>query len=442
MLKYYLPDWEDRLDPGYDFLTDSFSSGHLISRVQNDKYVHQLYQYAPYDGLLVSLNVLDNGLNHSKSILQHQPDGRYLIRKEHGVVRDFLSLESNPHLRVIGDCGAFSYVNEYEPPERFNTRRVVDLYDKLGFDYGVSVDHLIVDSITKRRADGGTNVEVLTQYEKRQRIKITRRNATAFIKRVKEKKCNFTPLGVAQGFDLKTYKESVVHLIDKGYDYIGIGSLVQHKTDFILDVLREIETLINGKEVHLFGVLRPRSLAEFQRLGVTSFDSASYLRKAWLRSGQNYLSVGGKWYAAIRVPYSDDKRLAKNADFNGYSEKDVRSMERAALNALFDYDRGRIGVERTIRTVIAYDNLLLRNTEELSKLEERYRTTLVDRPWAQCSCPICQELGINVVIFRGLNRNKRRGFHNIYTFKAMGTHSQSDVPVGAIQDTKIEDEGV
>ena len=32
--------------------------------------------------------------------------------------------------------------------------------------------------------------------------------------------------------------------------------------------------------------------------------------------------------------------------------------------------------------------------------------TLKERPWKDCGCPIC-ELGINVAIFRGAERNKR-----------------------------------
>lgn len=45
-----------------------------------------------------------------------------------------------------------------------------------------------------------------------------------------------------------------------------------------------------------------------------------------------------------------------------------------------------------------------------------YSETLRDRPWEECSCPICERMGIDVAIFRRNNRNRRRGFHNIYQF--------------------------
>jgi len=49
-------------------------------------------------------------------------------------------------------------------------------------------------------------------------------------------------------------------------------------------------------------------------------------------------------------------------------------------------------------------------------LLEDYRKTLRSQPWDRCDCPICENLGIEVAIFRGNNRNRRRGFHNTYRF--------------------------
>jgi hypothetical protein len=43
--------------------------------------------------------------------------------------------------------------------------------------------------------------------------------------------------------------------------------------------------------------------------------------------------------------------------------------------------------------------------------------TLDNRPWELCKCDICKKNGIDVVIFRGANRNKRRGFHNTWVFR-------------------------
>lgn len=45
-----------------------------------------------------------------------------------------------------------------------------------------------------------------------------------------------------------------------------------------------------------------------------------------------------------------------------------------------------------------------------------YAELLRTRPWEECDCPICEAHGIEVAIWRGNNRNRRRGFHNIYRF--------------------------
>ena len=47
---------------------------------------------------------------------------------------------------------------------------------------------------------------------------------------------------------------------------------------------------------------------------------------------------------------------------------------------------------------------------------EAYRRLLTDRPWETCPCRICRALGIEVVLYRGAERNRRRGFHNLHVF--------------------------
>ena len=56
------------------------------------------------------------------------------------------------------------------------------------------------------------------------------------------------------------------------------------------------------------------------------------------------------------------------------------------------------------------------NSEKLDNLNEEYKVTLEDMPWKQCKCNVCQKCGIEMAIFRGSNRNKRRGIHNLFVF--------------------------
>jgi len=412
-LKYFLPDWEDRLDPNFDFDNDKYSELHKENPYEHDVYAHQLFREVPYDGILFSLSVFQSKISLNNS-------GRSYRIRNHTNIKDYLRIPKDSVLEVMGDCGAFGYVKEKEPPQPFySVENVAELYDKLGFDYGVSVDHLVVDYIfIKDKKTGKRKKKVLLKKEKDRRIQITLKNAEVFLKLHRKRKYNFIPVGVAQGYDLDTYKKSVKALVDMGYEYIGIGGLVQYNTEFILKVLKGIQPFTDGIKIHLFGVSRPNHLKDFENLGVTSFDSASFFRKAWLRSGQNYLAPNGRWYTAIRVPQASDPRILKNADINGFSLDELRAMEKEALQALIKYDQGLMNLDDVLDVVLRYDNLLLRNTDN-NNFREKYCKTLLDMPWKTCNCDICKNIGIHVVIFRGCNRNKRRGFHNIWTLRKL-----------------------
>jgi len=419
MLKYFLPDWEDRLDPDFDFVRDIYSKGHEQNPYEHDVYAHQLFKEPPYDGILLSLSVFQ-----SKISLANGGNASYTIR---GIsdIRKYLKIPSNSKLEVMGDCGAFGYVNEDSPPLPFySVKNVASLYEKLGFDYGVSVDHLVVKYVLERNPETGEKERrYLTLREKVNRVKITLDNAQEFLRYHKKHSCKFKPMGVAQGYDVKSYWDSVSSLIGIGYNYIGIGSLVQYHSSFVIQVLKAIQPLIKDRPVHLFGILRPEFVKEFEALGVTSLDSTSFLRKAWLRSGQNYLGSNGDWYTAIRVPQSDNARLVKNAATNGYSTRDLVKLERRALKALSDYDARKIGLRKALNSVIKYDELLIRSADE-NGMRKKYERTLREKPWGSCSCEMCKELGIHIVIFRGCNRNKRRGLHNTWLFHQMLRNSE------------------
>ncbi|MBU7036497.1 MAG: queuine/other tRNA-ribosyltransferase [Theionarchaea archaeon] len=407
-MKFYLPDWEDRLDPDFDFANDEYSEGHKENPYTYDMYAHQLFDTPLCDGILVSLSIFRSKISLNKE------ETSYSIRDCRNI-KDFLRIPGDSTLRVMGDCGAFGYVKEIEPPKPFySVENVVNLYEKLGFDFGVSVDHLVVDYVlTKNIRNGKREKRVMSIDEKRKRIQLTLKNAEEFLRLHKKEKCDFIPVGVAQGYDQDTYRRSVRNLTRMGYEYIGMGGLVQYSSEFILHVLRSINSLIKGKDVHLFGTVRPDYLRDFESLGATSFDSASFLRKAWLRDGQNYLAPNGKWYSAIRVPQSSNSRLMRTARLNDFSLDDLRRMELDSLEALIDYDQTESDLDHVLDVVLRYDGLLLRSTKH-GNLRKNYRKTLLDMPWKHCKCDICRKIGIHVIIFRGSNRNKRRGFHNIW----------------------------
>jgi len=416
-IKYFLPDWEDRLDPNFDFEADQLSRPREEA-FENDQYAHEFLNSPPYDGILISLAVYQNKVN-----LQQGEDGKPSIRGYKSVRRYLRLTGRNKSLEVMGDCGAFAFVNEEKPPKIFNTKRVADLYHQLKFDYGVSVDHMVPDFIYQFNRDNEREKVFLTEQDKESRIRLSLKNAEEFILYHKKNDYNFVPIAAIQGTDPQSYANSVDNCLEMGYRYLGLGTLIPKSNPEVVRILEAVNEVLNKLDglkkkdikIHLFGITRAELLRDFRRLGVTSIDSASYLRKAWLRSGQNYLLKKGKWFAAIRVPYASNPGLIKNAKKEGLTKKDLRVQEAHCLKLLRKYEGRKVGVNKVLDTILSYDELLLRGWDE-NNHRDKYREMLKYRPWEKCKCEICRAIGIDVVIFRGCNRNKRRGLHNMKVF--------------------------
>ncbi|MDE0184990.1 MAG: tRNA-guanine transglycosylase DpdA [Candidatus Poribacteria bacterium] len=404
-MQYFIPDWEDRIDPNFNFDSDFKwirNSDSYTGRV----YAHEIFKKPPYDGILISLGLL-NKFRPSNN--DAQPSIRGFTD-----IKQYLRINSNNPLKVMGDCGAFSYVNQDIVP--FSVTQVADLYDSLNFDLGISLDHLVVKSIVN---ENGKKID-LSESQQETRRQLSLENAKAFLNYCRAKRYSFVPIGAAQGLSTRTYIDSVDKLIEMNYNYIALGGLIRYTTAQVDEIVTAImEDVVSRKhppiKVHLLGVLRPQLLRKFRRFGITSFDSASYLRKAWLRSSMNYFGPDEKWYSAIRVPYSWNSNIRASAKEHGISLDKLQRLERDAMTALKGFAKSNEDLVSALDAVLEYDTLLFRASEK-TDLKERYKQTLQSRIWERCSCEICTDAGIDVLIFRGANRNKRRGFHNVKIF--------------------------
>lgn len=382
-MRYFIPDWDDLVDPGYDFKTDTPTPGKR--KYYDEVYAHQMYQQPNYDGLLFSKSTIEDG--QVKTALVKE-------RKIHTFAR-FQGA-------ILGDCGAFSYITAEQPP--YQTREILDYYQDLGFDYGVSIDHLIIPAFYP-----------VKEY----RYRLTRENAYDFLMQHRAGPYTFTPVGVAQGWSPATYRQAVIELLEWGYTYIGLGGLARTKTEQILEILKAVAPVLKPEtDLHLFGVARDREYNEmelFRRLGVTSFDSASYLRRAWMSATTNYFTEDGGRYAALRISpvYASSPRVKSLVADGIATIEHLQKLERDALRAVREYDRGTLDLETTLDVLLEIDRLEEYNYEQHQGL---YRKVLADMPWKRCPCAICRQLGVEVIIFRSNDRNRRRGFHNTYVF--------------------------
>ncbi|MGV3524199.1 MAG: tRNA-guanine transglycosylase DpdA [Candidatus Sericytochromatia bacterium] len=506
-MRYFIPDWDDLVDPHYDFQKDQHAPTREIFR--GDVYAHEIYVGNPaYDGILVSRAQLEQ--NQKKKALAEEIG-------VHGTLRIPLKMP------VLGDSGAFGYLMQDTPP--YKTDEIVAYYEQLGFDYGVSIDHLIIPELYE---------------QKDRRMAITLENAKDMIELYRRGSYHFKPIAAVQGWDPLSYRNCAEQIIEMGYTYIGLGGLVRSTTTDILAILRELQPLRFPKlEIHLFGIGRLDALEEMMHLGVTSIDSASPLRKAWTDASKNYFVFreGRDTHIAIRIPQASEKgagEISQAIKQKLITLEQAQFMEQYALEMLRSYDRGEAPLQDALDAVMNYSELKnhlkvlyqartlqseylyildglkamslnlfssfaiteieqhyeelaqtlempslehyevtswgrwihhlqdaqlkefkkraltpnfaqeiqdVLNDPEIAKRYNRYlkaweklftqlsvvrkytskqegplREVLEEQPWRHCGCTICEEIGVEVIIFRGNNRNRRRGFHNTRIF--------------------------
>ena len=398
LMKFFFPDSHDLVDPSFDFTTERRSETRM--RQRDDQYAHEILTTPPYSGLLVSKAIVDG---------TEKGAGKYTIAQRlrllRSGVREFFRLGDRP-LETMGDCGAFSYVKEKYPP--YTVDEVIDFYIQCGFDFGVSVDHVILGFQPDSR-ENSIDAATLLDYQERQ--KITLELAKDFLKLHKKQGLNFTPVGVAQGWSPQSYAKSVQQLQKIGYQLIGIGGLVPLKTDDILSVLQKVDSVRKGdSQFHLLGVSRCEHLEQFADYHVVSFDSTSPLLQAFKHDHQNYYTPKFR-YSAIRVPQTEgNMRLAARIRSGEIKQELACRLEKACLKALTKYDQTERGVDQVLGLLREYDM----EHDGRKDRSNDYRKTLEDMPWKSCRCTVCRNLGVHVIIFRGAERNRRRGFHNLF----------------------------
>jgi hypothetical protein len=400
-MKFFFPDSHDMVDPTFDFAKEQrvFSG----SRQQAQQYAHEVFDSPPYDGMLVSKAIIDGyAKNLRYSFTQVQ-------RLKRVGIREFLRLD-NPAFKeridTMGDCGSFTYVAEHEPP--FSVQQVLEFYEECQFDYGLSLDHVVLGYSPEETADANT------LREWRRRFDMTIDFADQFLNLQRTGRSLVSPIGVAQGWSPQTYVEAVTKLQKIGYNYIALGGMVPLKTSEILACLEAVAVVRNkSTKLHLLGISRFDQLGPLDSHGVASFDSTAPLKQAFMDDKNNY-HTPSRAYTAVRIPQVGENTKLKRAIVAGNIDQDVaQKMERRCLKTVFQFAERSGSLEAAVSALAEYETLWHGKKDDSA----RYRETLSDRPWDKCNCSVCQRLGVHVVIFRGAERNRRRGFHNLFVLR-------------------------
>ena len=398
------------VDPSFDFETETRAEWRV--RQRHDLYAHEIFRHPPYDGVLVSKAMVDgNRYTGSRySLAQRQRFWRSGVRTFFRMEKSATSTGiSSPGSRLLtmGDCGAFSYVKEESPP--LTTDEAIDFYERCGFDLGISVDHVILAFEQGAKLPGMD--EPATEWRRRQDI--TFELAQEFFERCHNGRVGFTPMGVAQGWSAESYADAVQKLQKMGYRRIALGGMVPLKTTAILKCLETIASIRRpSTSLHLLGVTRCEHVSDFQKYGVRSFDSTSPFLQAF-RDGKDNYHTADRTYLAVRVPQSEgNPQLQSRIRSGELSQDTVRRLEQNCLRALTAYDRKCLSLDTTLNQLLEYEQVHHPRTDRF----RAYREVLNDRPWDACACAICRKIGIHVILFRGAERNRRRGFHNLAIF--------------------------
>ena len=91
----------------------------------------------------------------------------------------------------------------------------------------------------------------------------------------------------------------------------------------------------------------------------------------------------------------------------------ARRLELSCFEGVLAYDKGKLSLDELIERLREYEAVWHGKKDD----SIRYHETLEHKPWKKCDCAVCKTLGIHVVIFRGAERNRSRGFHNLYILR-------------------------
>jgi len=426
-MRFYIPEWDDLVDLEYDFINESHSKSHNSTK-RNDMYMWEIFNNSsiPFDGVLVSLMTIINNGSKFEDI------------KNSGGLHQYLRLPKR--YSILADCGAWGYINKEEEGPRFEATEVFNYYKELGIQEAVTVDHLVLPRVKVQ----GRMIDVDVQ----RRMDITYNNGIEGYYFWKKNYSNdFNLLVSVQGLRPSDYLNMFNNYLEHEISSFAFGGLAKKPTKIIIEIIKSLISFLEKKEVeieriHFFGLGRRSLFSLFQEVekhGVkVSFDTSSWLRQAWL-GGKYFLVESDKLqkYTALRVPFTRSDRssfkgkrkLTESADIDKLEKLESKTMKfiraynenqkllNEALDAIGEYDKRVLHeLKKSYRDNYEQkaEERIIRLENHYEGLEKKYLETLKNRPWNNCDCPICQKHGIDVVIFRGNDRNRRRGFHNTY----------------------------
>ena len=125
----------------------------------------------------------------------------------------------------------------------------------------------------------------------------------------------------------------------------------------------------------------------------------------------NYHTLSHENYTSIGVPQVEANfSLKKMVSSGKVDQNKALILEKECLRLLIKYDKGLVDLPIVLETLCKYEKIY--NLKKSRR--DSFEKALNDMPWKDCECDICKKIGIHVLLKRGAQRNRRRGFHNLY----------------------------
>lgn len=305
-MRFYVPEWDDAVDAGYDFEHDELSTLDRQERALD--YIWDIFEKdeTPIDGVLISREQVESTQSKAERLA------------EYGVYEDPI-LSIPDWLPTISDCGAWGYKSLPFPP--YGNAEMLDFYETLEVSVGVTIDHLVLGSGKEKgrlylderafedgfkKSDipsdvtdavdlmiddwpsewppyveeyessicdiGGEDVRPFTdadfeggvesvlerlnddsrvvyrQDDKQFRYELTLQNAREIRELYEQGDYPFRLMVAIQGWDSESYTSAAAEVLELGYDYVGIGGVAGSPIHDVRKIVKDVGKTIKGYE--------------------------------------------------------------------------------------------------------------------------------------------------------------------------------------------------
>ena len=320
---FFFPDSQDQIDPSFDFEREASSPDRV--RQRDDRYAHEVISPPP-----VQRHAALEGAHR-------RARAAYTFAQRHRLyrlgVREFFRLDdaTGRRLETMGDCGAFTYVREEEPP--YTRRR----------------GHRLLRGVRLRLRDLGRPRHprrTSTDRQRRSRASPSGlgrpaaadarvRGASSCAATARASRTSSRSAWRRDGVRPRT-RTPCDGLQRIGYRYIALGGMVPLKTprDPRLPRGDRATSASPRRDFHLLGITRTERVNEFSRYGVASFDSTSPFRQSFKDDRDNYYTPRAQ---LRRDPGAADRRQPPTQATRSSPANSIRTkadaLEQACLSS-------------------------------------------------------------------------------------------------------------